>query len=84
MYMEPMMNAAEKKPVGRPKRQIDTPLSRIIDDHFGGDREAAAIAWQVTPDHLRNVLQGHRQVSAGLKIRIHLSTQISIADLSSL
>ena len=71
----------EKRPVGRPKKNADSFLSKIIDEFYAGDRDAAAAAWGMKVASLRLVIQGHSPVSSNLKIRIHLATQIPIAEL---
>ena len=71
----------QKRPVGRPKKNIDSFLSKIIEEFYAGNRDAAAAAWELKPGTLRVVTQGHKPVSPALKIRIHLSTQIPIAEL---
>lgn len=74
-----------KRPRGRPRKH-DNLIVEVIDQYFEGDRDRAAEAWEITRNYLDAIICGSSPVSAGLVIRIHLSTEkkVSLESLLAL
>jgi plasmid maintenance system antidote protein VapI len=69
-----MQTAMNKRSPGRPLEHSDHPIAKIIAEYFGGDRQAAADAWQYNRNTIDQIICGASPVSARLAKRVTLST----------
>lgn len=59
------------------KSTVQNLLTEIIDKYFEGDRKLAALAWEITPNYLSQVIAAAK-ITEKLALRIFLSTKQEI------